>query len=51
MAFKQLERGSLKKNLGFNGIRTRDLRTYIAEVTGSNNVEAPIFLGVFFPAV
>ena len=24
--FKQLERRSLKKNQGFNGIRTRDLR-------------------------
>ena len=33
-----------KKNQGFNGIRTRDLRdTGIAEVTGSNPVEALIF--------
>ena len=32
----------------FNGIRTRDLRdTGIAEVTGSNPVEALIFAGFF----
>ena len=39
------------KNQGFNGIRTRDLRdtTGIAEVTGSNPVEALIFSGFFFP--
>ena len=36
------------KNQGFNGIRTRDLRA-IAEVTGSNPVEALIFSGFFFP--
>ena len=57
--FKQLERRNLKKNQGFNGIRTCDLRdtgamlyfrvqlvehrTGIAEVTGSNPVEALIF--------
>ena len=66
-----------KKNQGFNGIRTRDLRdtgamlyqlsheaslpicgftaqlaehrTGIAEITGSNPVEALIFSGFFFP--
>jgi len=32
-----------KKNRGFNGIRTRDLRDTGAEVTGSNPVEAQIF--------
>ena len=50
------------KNQGFNGIRTHDLRdtgvmlyqlsyedTGIAEVTGSNPVEALIFSGCFFP--
>ena len=41
----QLERKSLKKNQGFNGIRTG-----IAEVTGSNPVEAlNFFSGFFFP--
>ena len=38
-----------EKNQGFNGIRTRDLRdTGIAEVTGSNIVEALIFFSGFF---
>ena len=42
------------KNQGFNEIRTRDLRDtgamlYLAEVTGSNPVEALIFSGFSFP--
>ena len=46
--FKQLERRSLEKNRGFNGIRARDLCvTGNAEVTGSNPVEAPIFFSFF----
>ena len=32
--FKQLERISLKKNQGFDGIRTRDLHNTGVEVTG-----------------